>query len=115
MIPEAFLPWLLYGGSAVLYTGLIFRGGWPGSAKPLSAILTIHGGFLAVLLAAVRIARLIYPKLPNWLTVTVSVRGGPISAFEFLLVVAVVGMHFLERRWLNESAPAEDRVQEPGS
>lgn len=103
MIPEELLPWLLYGGSAVLYTGLVFRDGLL-KKRALTATLAIHAGFLSVLLAVIKIARYAYPRLPEWLGVTVSGRGAPISLFEFVIIVAMVGIHFLERRWLDRVA-----------
>jgi hypothetical protein len=60
----------------------------------------MHAAFLAFVLFATWLAIVFYPRLPDWLTVTVHDRGSPISAFELLFIVVMVGIHFLERRWL---------------
>jgi hypothetical protein len=118
---DRYLPWFLYAGSAVVYSALVFRGEFPRkegeilserNARSLSAILTIHGAFLAFLLFSIWWARSIYPALPDWLTDTIRSRGGPISTFEFLFIVAAVGMHFIERRWLY--VEAETAVADSG-
>jgi hypothetical protein len=112
-----YLLWFLYAGSAVFYSALVFRGEFPRkdgeilserNARPLSSILTIHGAFLAFLLFSIWWARSIYPALPDWLTD----KHGRTSTFEFLFIVAAVGMHMIERRWLY--VEAETAVADPG-
>lgn len=114
------LAWYLYGSAAVVYTGLVFRGELPRkgamifsehNARTPSAILTIHASFLMVVLLSIRAARSIYPALPDWLTATIRDRGAPTSAFEVILIVAVVGVHFLERKLLYVAAKNEDEQQ----
>jgi apolipoprotein N-acyltransferase len=99
------LSWLLYGGSAAFYTALVFRGEFSKkeaeilserNRRSLSAILKIHGAFLAFLLLSIWAAISIYPALPDWLTE----KRGRWSTFEFVLIIAAVGMHMIERRWL---------------
>jgi hypothetical protein len=106
-----YLPWFLYAGSAVFYSALVFRGEFPRkdgkilserNARSLSAILTIHGAFLAFLLLSIWDTRSFYPALLDWLTD----RHGRTSTFEFLFIIAVSGMHMIERRWLYVEAEA---------
>jgi hypothetical protein len=113
---DRYLPWFLYAGSAVFYSALVFRGEFPRkegeilserNARSLPAILTIHCAFLVLLWLCIWVAGSIYPALPEWLTDTVRDRGGPISTFEFAFIVAAVGMHFIERRWLYVEADTE--------
>jgi hypothetical protein len=112
-----YLPWFLYAGCAVFYTALVFRGEFPRkgamilserNGRSLSAILTIHGAFLAFLLLSIWDARSFYPALPDWLTD----KHGRGSNFEFLFCVAVAGMHMIERRWLY--VEAETAVADSG-
>jgi hypothetical protein len=121
---QRFFPLFLYGGFAILYTALVFRGELPRkyarilsqrNARPRSSILTIHAAFVAFLLYSVHVGVSVFPTLPGWLTDTIRDRGAPISTFEFLFVVAFVSIPFLERRWLyvERTSAAESEEELP--
>ena len=104
---------LLYGGSTVLYTALVFRGELPLSGarilsrtntRPLSNIVAMHIAMIGILVCSVYMAVGAFPYLPDWLTYTISSRGAPISTFEFLFVLAFVGISMIERKFLYREA-----------
>lgn len=107
-MPTDLLPWFQYGGSALAYTAFVLRGELPprGSGilskrnkRPVTSMITMHVAMLAVLLYSVHMATAIFPFLPNWLTVQMSVRGH-ITLFELILVLTFAGIAELEHRWL---------------
>jgi len=115
------LAWLLYGGSVVLYSAVVFHGEFPGGARifskantrTLRVILTIHVMFVAILLYALHVAVASFPFLPNWLTITVS--RANTTLFEFIFIVIFTAVALLERKWLyvgsdSRAGSVEDHV-----
>lgn len=67
------------------------------SARSLSTIFGVHLTFLTILFVAWRFASFIGPHLPHSMTDRIG-RGG--SLFNILFFLGMIGMQFIERRWL---------------
>ena len=106
------------------FTALIFRGEFSKdglrifskqNTRPLFVIIQIHIAFLAILMGIMWLAQYVEPSLPNWLTNSSNPGGKPDSILDLLLILGMIGLHFVEYRWLyvksgtNDSEPEDDQ------
>lgn len=123
--PLEYSSWWVYAWAAVGYSAFVFRGEFFNSdgprilskrnARPLSQLIAGHIAFLAAILGLIQIGSRIYPLLPGWMTDTFVSRGSSYSALDIIIIVTMVAIHFIERRWLyREAVPAKHAGQDDG-
>jgi hypothetical protein len=108
--PLQYFSWWVYGGVAVVYTALVFHGELSKkdgpyifserNARPLSEIISIHLVFLAIFWGLMQIGASTYRFLPNWITTMFDSRGSAYSVLDILYILAMIALHYVERRWL---------------
>jgi hypothetical protein len=122
--PLQYFSWGIYAGAGVLYSALSFTGELSKegaqifskqNARSLSWIFAIHASFLVTLMGLMRIVPFIYPSLPNWMTDLFPHQNPPLSAFDLVFVLALIGLSHVERRWLYLDSEIESRDREPTS
>jgi hypothetical protein len=87
------------------------------NARSLAEIVSIHAVFLTILLWLIQFADYIEPSLPEWATDPIGSGSRRLSVLEIVLILTMVGVHFIERRWLyveiETAAPdVEDKTSE---
>jgi hypothetical protein len=114
----------MYAGAGVVYTALALSGEWSKegplifsrrNATSLSWILIVHGVFLVILLGLMRGVPFIFPSMPNWMTDLFPHQIPPLSAFDIVFVLAMIGLSRVERRWLYLESGSDSRSREPTS
>jgi hypothetical protein len=122
--PLQYFSWGIYAGAGVLYSALSFTGELSKegalifskrNARSLSWIFAIHTLFLVTLIGLMRVAPFIYPSLPNWMTDLFPHQNPPLSAFDLVFVLVIIGLSRVERRWLYRESETESRDREPTS
>jgi hypothetical protein len=122
--PLQYFSWGIYAGAGVVYTALVFRGELSKegaailskrNARPHSWIFAAHGAILVILLGVMRVVSLVYPSLPNWMTELFPHQIPPLSAFDIVFVVAMIGLSSVESRWLYVESGIQPHDREPTS
>lgn len=107
--PLQHFSWWIFAGASILFTAfgftsILYRDGarvlTKDNARPRSAVLSVHSGFLLTLAAILWIANLLYPHLPEWMIDTYPLRGVSVSNLDVLFIVVMGVLHLIERRWI---------------
>jgi hypothetical protein len=87
--------------AAVFYTAYVFAAGAPWvfrkkNVVPGSRIVAVHLGFVALLLALMKLTSLAYPFMPDWMTAG-RPRG---SLLDILLLIVAILLQKIESRFI---------------
>jgi len=108
--------WGRFAFLAGMYTFIVLTSGWfrigiafssKRSMAPLQTILRVHLQYLAVLLLLYWLMTSLYPHLPNWMTDQWIHARGSKSDLDVLLLLAMLGMFFAERKRIYVKAANE--------
>lgn len=75
---------------------------------PLSKVLLVHLTFLTIILVGFKCISYIMFYFPDWLTdETIRFRGGAFSGLELMVIVSMMIMHIIERKWIYVEAETD--------
>ena len=94
---------------AAIFTALLFRGEFTEggtrifskqNTRTMWEIIQIHSAFVAILFGLLWLTRYFDPSMPSWITGSFDSGGRPGSILDILTIIIMLGMHFIEYRWI---------------
>jgi hypothetical protein len=97
--------------AALLYTGYVFIADAPWvflkkNTVPAATIIAVHSGFIALVLALLKLTSLAYPFMADWMTATSS--RSHQSLLTLLLLIVGILLQKIETGFIYRESPARD-------
>lgn len=109
-----FFSWPWFAACVVIYSAYVCSGEMSKdgplifskrNARKLTEIIYIHLAFLMVLLALMWFEIRTEPSMPNWMSEKMGRSG---TFFDYIFIIAMIGLGYIERRWLFVGSDASD-------